>query len=154
MLRSVIKERAEKCVVFFSFILMLQANVVDIFFRFVSLCFSFYNNSACLFSLFSTSPPAFLFWNLLCIFLNNFLHYFQCSFLSLVFLCLCRVASTLCLAPSVSASLLVFFLKNNKVWGCACACACVLRWLHGLDALAALGWLLVWSPGKLYDLFS
>lgn len=54
------------------------------------------------------------------------------------FLCLCLTAGV--------------FLKNNKVWGCACAC--VLRWLHRLDGLAALGWLLVWSPGKLYDLFS
>lgn len=54
------------------------------------------------------------------------------------FLCLCLTAGV--------------FLKNNKVWGCVCAC--VLRWLHRLDGLAALGWLLVWSPGKLYDLFS
>lgn len=54
------------------------------------------------------------------------------------FLCLCLTAGV--------------FLKNNKLWGCVCAC--VLRWLHRLDGLATLGWLLVWSPGKLYDLFS
>lgn len=71
--------------------------------------------------------------------------YFFCAFAVLPprlplsrFLCLCLTAGV--------------FLKNNKVWGCACAC--VLRWLHRLDGLAALGWLLVWSPGKLYDLFS
>lgn len=54
------------------------------------------------------------------------------------FLCLCLTAGV--------------FLKNNKLRGCVCACD--LRWLHRLDGLASLGWLLVWSPGKLYDLFS
>lgn len=54
------------------------------------------------------------------------------------FLCLCLTAGV--------------FLKNNKLRGCVCAC--VLRLLHRLDGLATLGWLLVWSPGKLYDLFS
>lgn len=60
--------------------------------------------------------------------------------------------ATFCLASFCLCFTAGVFQKNNKVWGCACAC--VLHWLHRLDALAALGWLLVWSPGKLYDLFS
>lgn len=123
---------------------------------FLSLSFRFsptlYSHSVCLF------PPVylhlFLFLLILDI-LSSLLHYLLCNVLSLV-LFFCAVAVLppclslsrflcLCLAAGV-------FLKNNKVWGCACAC--VLRWLRRRDGLAALGWLLVWSPGKLYDLFS
>jgi len=151
---------------------MLLANVVDIFFRFFSV-FSFvpwlHSPPSTVVSLlcpflsvyFHLAVPAslsfFCFTNHRRVNFTHFNHLFDIISHAMSSLLFFRASTVLPSRLSLSRFLCLrlaagVFLKNNKVWGCACAC--VLRWLHRRDGLAALCWLLVWSPGKLYDLFS